>query len=141
MISKVEVLKRRNKRSSPCLTNWENWDDTTLLKMITDIGCSAPYHVSHHGFPVCSTENELKMWHKMLASVRTKRDEQPCQVMPTLTYDVLKLPNMEPGISIIIGYPREAKIITQSLAVDVNALIGNIGGYIGLFLGNFIPFY
>ena len=34
-----------------------------------------------------------------------------------------------------IQYPQKAKIITQSRAVDGNALIGNIGGYIGLFLG------
>ena len=31
--------------------------------------------------------------------------------------------------------PQLAKIITKSRAVDVHALIGNIGGYIGLFLG------
>ena len=33
-------------------------------------------------------------------------------------------------------YPEEVKLITQSKEVDVHALIGNIGGYIGLFLGN-----
>ena len=32
--------------------------------------------------------------------------------------------------------PEEVKIITQSKEVDVHSLIGNIGGYIGLFLGN-----
>ena len=34
-----------------------------------------------------------------------------------------------------VSYPNEWKIIRQSQAVDVHALIGNIGGYIGLFLG------
>ena len=36
---------------------------------------------------------------------------------------------------IIINYPEEVKIITQSQDVDVHSLIGNIGGYLGLFLG------
>ena len=44
LISKVEILKRRNKRSSPCLTSWKNWNDLAMLQHISDIGCSAPYH-------------------------------------------------------------------------------------------------
>ena len=34
-----------------------------------------------------------------------------------------------------IQYPDQMKIITQAPSVDLHALIGNIGGYIGLFLG------
>ena len=34
-----------------------------------------------------------------------------------------------------ITYPEYARIITQSKDVDIHALIGNIGGYVGLFLG------
>ena len=39
------------------------------------------------------------------------------------------------GFLYAINYPEEIKIITQSKEVDGNSLIGNIGGYIGLFLG------
>ena len=35
----------------------------------------------------------------------------------------------------MINYPEEVKTITQSQDVDVHSLIGNIGGYLGLFLG------
>ena len=34
-----------------------------------------------------------------------------------------------------IDYPEEVKIITQSKEVDIHGLIGNVGGYLGLFLG------
>ena len=37
------------------------------------------------------------------------------------------------GVGIV--YPEQMKIISQSQAVDFHSLIGNIGGYIGLFLG------
>ena len=40
-----------------------------------------------------------------------------------------------PYWSLLIRYPEEVKIITQSKEVDVHSLIGNIGGYLGLFLG------
>ena len=35
----------------------------------------------------------------------------------------------------IMTYPEYIRIITQSKDVDIHALIGNIGGYVGLFLG------
>ena len=35
-----------------------------------------------------------------------------------------------------IEYPQYVRIISQSKDVDIHALIGNIGGYVGLFLGN-----
>ena len=38
-------------------------------------------------------------------------------------------------LRIFVEYPDQLKSITQSQAVDVHALIGNMGGYIGLFLG------
>ena len=37
---------------------------------------------------------------------------------------------------LIIYYPDKVKYVTQYQAIDIHALIGNIGGYIGLFLGN-----
>ena len=37
--------------------------------------------------------------------------------------------------SITVEYPEEVRIITQSKEVDIHSLIGNIGGYLGLFLG------
>ena len=40
-----------------------------------------------------------------------------------------------PALYLRIIYPEEIKIITQSKEVDVHSLIGNVGGYIGLFLG------
>ena len=36
-----------------------------------------------------------------------------------------------------IQYPPEIKLITLSKEVDIHTLIGNIGGYLGLFLGNY----
>ena len=39
-----------------------------------------------------------------------------------------------------ILYPEDMKVITQSKEVDEHALIGNIGGYVGLFLGNMFTY-
>ena len=56
--------------------------------------------------------------------------------MPRIDSDVLDIQHESELPQILIGYPNEVKIVTQSRAVTFDALIGNIGGYIGLFLGN-----
>ena len=62
-----------------------------------------------------------------------------CQRISRLNYYLRSL-TAQPKWRITILYPEEVKMITQSKEVDVHALIGNIGGYIGLFLGK-IFFY
>ena len=136
LITKVEVLKQRNKRNDQCVPDWKNWDATAMSKVVGNIGCLPPYHEPYKNFSTCSTKEELKEWFKMVPLVKTNQTIHPCQVMPRITFDEINgLENMERGLGINIGYPREAQIITQSRAVDENTLIGNIGGYIGLFLG------
>ena len=117
--------------------NCDNWDELVFKKYIRNIGCKAPYHDFYENVPICSNEEELKAWHKI--TFQRHDEKMPCQTMPRIDYDVLSHPvAMDNVIQINTGYPKEAKIITQSRAVDSDALIGNIGGYIGLFLGIFV---
>jgi hypothetical protein len=60
----------------------------------------------------------------------------PCQGIPDISYSYRQVPNKTKGFTITIIYPNIVKIVTQSQAVDVHSLIGNMGGYIGLFMGN-----
>ena len=67
----------------------------------------------------------------------------PCQEIPNIAYkhtvvgtnasEFSKFPVRE--FPIFISFPDQIKVISQSQAIDIHALIGNIGGYIGLFLG------
>ena len=68
---------------------------------------------------------------------KNPKDYQPCQVMPRIDFESYKeFPDDSlKQFMLTVSYPQQVKIITQSRAVDVNSLIGNIGGYIGLFLG------
>ena len=62
----------------------------------------------------------------------------PCQDIIEVPYKFYKQPlNKTKGFTIYVTYPsNNVKRVRQSQAVDVHALIGNIGGYIGLFVGN-----
>ena len=136
-ITKVEVVKQRSIPKVPCVLRWRDWNDLVFLKHIRDIGCIPSYQESHRNFPVCSTTNETKRWYNIIHTIRNELDYLPCQQMPRIDFQLTNdmLYARKGVLGIYVGYPEQMKVITQSRAVDVNTLIGNIGGYIGLFLG------
>ena len=136
-ITFIEILKRRNKNNNPCLVEWMNFDKIIMKKHIESIGCRAPYQKPYNEYPTCNTQKEMKdsvYEGKRLASQYV---HVPCQEMSNLVYKHNLQENffIRQTLEIVIFYPDKAKIITQSQAVDGHSLIGNIGGYIGLFLG------
>ena len=137
LITKVEILRKRNKGKYHCLANSTDWDKSVFHDQVQKISCLAPYHRPYRNFSTCNTKKELKQWFNWAGKVQNSyRDRLPCQTMPRIDSDILDIKGAYGFIQIFIGFPNEVKIITQSRAIDVDALIGNIGGYIGLFLGN-----
>ena len=137
-ISKAEILIRRNKPKAHCVTELNNWDNMVISKHTKDIGCVPQYLPDefHGTFPICKTKNETKRWNHLRDSVLNDEYLLPCHQMPRIDYGIQHAPYDKKGtFSITVGYPEEVKIITQSRAVNTDTLIGNIGGYIGLFLG------
>ena len=72
-------------------------------------------------------------------------DSRPCRRISSFNDDAFKVRfikhHFKPFLMFGISYPDEIKVITQSKEVDVHSLIGNIGGYIGLFLGKYYEKY
>ena len=60
----------------------------------------------------------------------------PCEEMSLVSFRNLMVDGFDFNW-LQIAYPAKVKIITQQEAIDIHALIGNIGGYIGLILGLF----
>ena len=61
----------------------------------------------------------------------------PCEEMAFINYQHNFVERLKSsfGYRFTFVLPTTAKIIAQSQEVDAHSLIGNIGGYIGLFLG------
>ena len=143
-VTYMEILKQRNKRKDPCTTRWKEFDDLVLNKHSDTIGCYAPYQMTpnHHQLPICSTKTKLKESMYELNIVKNKYYPPPCQSMPNIVVDMdeLDLRTLYLNNTILeltIGFPEGVKLITQHKAIDINSLIGFIGGYIGLLLGKF----
>ena len=139
-INSFEILKRRKKANELCFDEWNRYDELVLLRKIENVGCRTPYEQSYKQFPRCNTTSKMK---ESMYNLNEIADNvlAPCQEVSHLSYTSSPMPDNEtsPNVSfpLTISYPDKIKIITQSQAMDAHALIGNIGGYIGLFLGKF----
>lgn len=143
-IKGVEILKRRDKRGDRCMNDGESYDNLLLEEHVKKYGCKAPYQKTIETFPVCSSQNEIKQSLYEGANVKSNYYHVPCKGISKIDVDHsendhnITGENGELLFSFLVGFPRQLKLITQSKAVDINSFIGNIGGYIGLFLGKFI---
>ena len=129
----MEVIRRRNKRGNRCFENWESYDDSARMQNIEKVGCKAPYHFISDEISPCGTQQELK---DSAISMRMVYDlPPPCHEISYFTYRIHIRKDKKYGdFQISVNYPPWTKIITQSQAIGIHALIGNIGGYIGLFV-------
>ena len=139
LMTSLEVLKRRNKRREPCVENWNSFDEMLTNQHFEEHGCSPPYFEPNEHFQVCSDPKKIEDSRFEVSRIRSKPSfYPPCQGMSKIDYDYFDdiIPTSKGQLKIMIGYPEQVKIISQSQAVDVHTIIGNIGGYEGLFLGN-----
>ena len=69
--------------------------------------------------------------------------ELPCKETTSIAYKHYYLSNGENSTEtydLWISYPQIGKVINQLREIDEHTLIGNIGGYIGLFLGKILSY-
>ena len=131
----MEILRRRSKNNKACLADWEHYDEMVLKQHDNSLKCRPPYRKS--GKPLCKTKRELKDSVYELDKMRSSYDTEPCKEMSSIVFgaDQIIYALKNESLKFTYRYPEKTKIIQQIKSVDLHALIGNIGGYIGLFLG------
>ena len=134
-LDSTEILKRRNKANDKCLEDSIHHDVLWLKHVIKKKGCKAPYHKVQVDEPICDDFDKLAGFD--LFEFLNEEFTRPCEEIPHVSLKVSMYDSSyKPGLySFVVGYPKMVKVITQQQAIDVHALIGNIGGYIGLFVG------
>ena len=140
-VEDFEILKRRNSRWRKCSTEIDNYDDMVLEEILRKRNCRPPYITGHKHYPKCDSMENIRDT-KIEATSRYKMElPKACQRSSKIRNEIIterdyRENEIDASWEIRIGYPEEVKIITQSKDVDAHSLIGNIGGYLGLFLGN-----
>ena len=107
---------------------------------MTKKGCRPPYLRIHSTFPLCNSAEKMKNGALEYAEASSTIVPKACHRISKIRirdkYTKYGRINKTKIWYLRIYYPNEFKIITQSKEVDIHSLIGNIGGYLGLFLGN-----
>ena len=134
-ITTTEVMIRRNRPGSPCFSLWNHFDKSVYERHIQEASCTTPYQEKKK--PACNTSEEMVHSKYEMNELRNKYFPQPCLELSNVVSSMNIITDSN-GTSpkLLVGYPDKIKVITQLKSVDAHMLIGNIGGYIGLFLGN-----
>ena len=144
-IEDVEMLRSRNSKNRRCTIYHDkpSFDDMVKDTHTMKSGCVLPYFRPVEHFTSCETSEKIKASTFKYQNVRTKYYPISCHRLSKISYRTQKYDNhhylgfAEDELGIGIVYPQYFRSIELTKEVDVHSLIGNIGGYVGLFLGNF----
>ena len=151
-IQNMVVLHKRNKHGEQCMENWNEYDGLYYEKELTNSGipCKPPYWMMSLNTTLlpCSDEHDLKRAYNLLSR---KHDVDPCYMVEKILYSYDEMSGLMSNKEFIEEPTRKSgekmfqvlfefqggtfMKITQTRAYDVQSLIGNAGGYIGVFLG------
>lgn len=140
-INGVEKMRRRNKRRRPCMRNWIDYDSEILNEYAKSIGCTPPYINRIDSIPECTTQHQMQ---KSMFKLRLDDygKAPPCQGFERVDFiyeenglrDTIWSGEGKFWIGLLFNN-RKFKEVVEKQAIDLNGLIGYVGGYIGLILG------
>ena len=132
-------MRLRNKRGSPCNVNWMAYDAIIMEHVMASAKCRPPQINSTQSLPICSSS--MSMQKAKAPSYQTfSTQTPPCQSVQHSHFDEEdidlddKFNPPEVRLEIDSSHPT-FKYIEHIKAFDAQSLIGNSGGYLGLFLG------
>ena len=145
-VSTVEAMQYRNKYSKPCNTNWKEDDNEIRKRMIDNAKCIPSYWQMQYPmpYPKCSNPDEMVA---LYTDISWNDHINPCRTLsktswfdgqfPAFRYDELvDKKYLNSYFTARFYFPRKFyKEIKRVRAYDIETLIGNGGGYIGLCLG------
>ena len=142
-IDNLEVIRRRNTLNNPCVEDSKNWDHHVIAQMLEEEKCRPP-HSKREDYPLCRNKESLQKLNPDFDSFYdpeiVDRFIKPCDEVQSVSYNIeefMKTPNTSIDSTKILFLFKYGKYkdITHIRSFDVESLIGNMGGYVGLFLG------
>ena len=138
-IKEIEVLKRRNSHAKKCIDDSTGYDRRALDQYVSNMGCRLPY-ITHEGdIPVCQEAKMLMDDRFDYGKIRSMDITPDCEIISKMRIaddDWAGNEDSNSTLRLQLEYPETIRVIHLSKEVDAHSLIGNIGGYLGLFLGN-----
>ena len=146
-IKGMKVLHRRYKPALENCIPGHDYDTQILERHIATVGCKAPYQQTKHDWPICRSKAKMKQTGVAIKTGYTT----PCRTIKKIEFDYSELDaasvqvkHLEVGgkkwtqwfcITVIIENDEDYDIVTNKKKMDMESLVGYIGGYVGLFMG------
>ena len=141
-VSSIEVLVRRQTEHRTCSVV-ENYDKLVIEEVMSLANCIPPYWNSTKNLPSCTTPKDLKnvseeIWGRFFGSIRVN---PPCTEIKRIDIEYedsqtfTDLVQEDELLFQIYFRDISFKQITEKRDYETTDLFGDIGGYIGLFLG------
>ena len=151
MAQGFEILQRRMTSNHPCSQNWMKDDIEILHRLISKVGCRHKYWFLNSSVPVCDSQQKFDMLQlpdvKTISYTFLREHISPCKEIQSIISTISvrdatqldfrrNISTMNPATYLNIQLKSPAyKTIRRIRAFNEETLIGNLGGYVGLFLG------
>ena len=139
-VSGLEVVRYRSKKQR-CYENFPDYDEESLEDILLSVGCMPPYSASRHNLSMCTEPNQFQEIIKRQSKLWLGDNVRhlPCSGIERVSYAVTEIDVEEtqvPYFKISFNFKDLSyKEIKMVRAFDIPSLVGNLGGYIGMFLG------
>ena len=140
----VEVIRSRDKWKERCLPEVPNIDLLRSKSYFEGLKCKPPYwnSISNHNLTACSNKEDMKKLHDDFLKHRfsnNKKMHAPCNSLEKLHFDYFEFDLPEESdphfIISIVFVDIKFREIVSIRSFDIQSLFGNIGGYVGIFIG------
>ena len=140
-VSSMEVVQSRSKRNHMCNEVLTDYDDNVFESVITSVGCKPMYFTLNNSLPWCTAKEQMKRIGELHLSYFAidNVDHIRCRRLEKLQFAATEHDveaSATPTITIELSYKDLTyKEIKKVRAYGTQTLIGNAGGYLGLFVG------
>ena len=141
-IENIEVVKRRHKKTKPCSKDENDYDKRAVEEHVQSIGCRTPFQEVDVDVPICTSVEDMRKAHFpiSLENFDNQPYPRPCNSIDNIkfSYEDHELRNNKAGV--VRFWPLKPsnyfKEIEQARAIPFLDLVGNVGGFIGIFIGH-----
>jgi hypothetical protein len=140
-IQNLEVIQNWDKTTAPCIYGIPDSDQLHFNSISRNITCRLPYFDGKDNLRPCTSKIEMQECLAVFLeyNLGDSLKHPSCRKLDKLEFNNLELDvpgRYQPSITISVVFVDDTyREIRRVRAFDLNALIGNIGGYIGIFVG------
>ena len=140
-IQNMIILRKRNKSKARCKMQTTRDDEDKLRQLVQAVGCRPLHIYLNTSYPDCKNDNIIGNASAFFGEM--EEYEGPCRQVEKIMYfydeyedSFLTNDEIEKGYEIVLNFQGNTFMeIEQVRAYDIQSLIGNGGGYVGVFLG------